>query len=367
MNMITTDLRYRCIGCMRFLISLLLVLICQPLRAQDSTALPATDIYLLDISRDKKGLLQFQNPVRITKNENYDNVPWFYPDGSAILYAAVHDSSAGDSSKSDIYKYDLRTQKTTVIINTPKMAEYSPMVPPNKVGVSVVRVLEDNVTQILARCDDKTDECINFLPKQKKVAYYVWMDASRVAYVIVDDPMRLLMTTLSTGKTDTIAEDVGRCVQKVPGKNVQISYVDKGSNPWTIKVYDGKSKKISIVVETIEDQEDYCYMPDGSLLMGDRTELYHFIPPTATSNMASAHTSSSKQNSPPNSKTSPASSKGQPAKPEKPKEEKSSKKGRGPWVQVATFRSMAVYQFYRIAVSPQGDKLAVVTYPDEKP
>src|SRR5205085_2123611 len=75
--------------------------------AQDSTTLPATDIYLLDISLDKKGKLQFENPQLITKNENYDNEPWWYPDGSAILYAAVHDSSAADSSKSDIFKYDL--------------------------------------------------------------------------------------------------------------------------------------------------------------------------------------------------------------------------------------------------------------------
>src|SRR5205809_8007287 len=101
--------------------------------------LPATDIYLLEISTDKKGKLKFENPDRITKNENYDNEPWWYPDGSAILYAAVSDSSAGDTSKADIYKYDVNSKKTRVVINTPQTAEYSPALMPNKTGISVVR------------------------------------------------------------------------------------------------------------------------------------------------------------------------------------------------------------------------------------
>src|SRR3989442_14561037 len=74
--------------------------------------LPATDIYLLEISKDKRGDLVFENPARITRNENYDNEPWWYPDGSAILYAAISDSSAGDTSKADIYKYDINSHKT---------------------------------------------------------------------------------------------------------------------------------------------------------------------------------------------------------------------------------------------------------------
>src|SRR5690348_6553523 len=94
--------------------------------SKDSTALPATDIYLVDITLDKKGNQVFENPALITKNENYDNEPWWYPDGSAILFASVRDSSARDSSKADIYKYDLRTHKTSVVINTPKTAEFSP-------------------------------------------------------------------------------------------------------------------------------------------------------------------------------------------------------------------------------------------------
>ncbi len=319
---------------------------------------------------DKKGKLQFQNPQLITKNENYDNEPWWYPDGSAILYAAVHDSSAADSSKADIFKYDMRTQKTSTIINTVKTAEFSPMIPPNKVGVSVVRVLEDDSTQVFAKCDNKTDECENLLPNQKKVAYYMWVDAARVAFVVLGDPMQLLLYNFTTKKLDTLADDVGRCLQKVPGKNLQIAFVDKGSNPWTIKTYDGKGGKISGVAPTLEGEEDFSYMPDGSLLMADESRLYHYAPPAAVAGASSSARggSASSHTAPSNSKTSSSNSKNAPAKPEKPKEEKSKKNNdTGPWEKVADFKGTALFQFYRLAVSPKGDKLAVVTYPDEKP
>jgi len=315
--------------------------------AQDEP-LPATDIYLLEISTDKKGKLKFENPVRITKNDNYDNEPWWYPDGSAILYAGVSDSSAGDTSKADIYKYDVNAKRTRVVINTPQTAEYSPVLMPNKTGISVVRVLEDKTSQVFANCNDNTDECVNLLPKIKNVGYYVWMDASRVALYLLGDPAILVAVNLTTGKIDTVAEDIGRCLQKVPGKNVQIAYVDKSESRWLIKTYDGKSGKKSTIVETLEEQEDFCYMPDGSLLMGAGSDLYHYVPPTAVATTTAKGGASSKNDS-------------KEEKPDKPK------KNDNPWDKVAEFEGTSVAQFYRIAVSPKGDKIAVVTYPDEKP
>ncbi|HYV90278.1 MAG TPA: hypothetical protein VE978_00775 [Chitinophagales bacterium] len=342
------------------------VITCYASLAQDATTLPETDIYLLDIGTDKRGNLLFENPVRITKNEGYDNEPWFYPDGSAILYSAVRDTtSRSDTLRADIYKYNLNDQKITAVIRTPRTSEFSPMIPPNKIGVSVVRVLEDDTSQVLARCIDKQDDCDALFPKIRKVGYYIWVDPVRVAMVIVSDPAILVVANLTTGKVDTIAEDVGQCLQKLPGKNLQIAFVDKGSNPWTIKLFDGKSGKVSGVVPTLEDQQDFCFMPDGSLLMGSGSKLYHYVPPVAlatTSRQASSHATTP-------GKGAAANSKNVPAQPGKPQEKKVKKNDNdtGPWEEVADFKGTAVYQFYRLAVSPKGNKLAVVTYLEEKP
>ena len=311
--------------------------------------LPNTDIYLLDITTDpKKGDLHFDNPVLITKNEKYDNQPWWNPEGTYILYA-----SARDTFKSDILKYNLPDRKTTTLINTPLAAEYSPMLMPDKIHISVVEVPQNDTVQILSKCDHQLDECVNLLPKFKgQIGYYVWIDASRVALYVLGDPALLMLANISTGEVDTIAEDVGRCVQKLPGKNLQIGFVDMGSN--TIKLYDPKTKKTTDVVQVLEDEQDFCFMPDGSLLMGHGPELFRYVPPaTLTASTSTAR-----------SYTTPY---GQKKEDDKKKNDKKDSGDEGPWKVVANFEGTAVEYFYRIAVSPKGDKIAVVTYEDEKP
>ena len=315
------------------------------------TELPNTDIYLLDITTDKKGKLQFQNPSLITKNDKYDNQPWWNAEGTYILYASVR-----DTFKSDIYKYNLPDRKTSVLINTPLTSEYSPMLMANKINISVVQVVQDDTTQILAKCDNKEDQCYNLLPKFKgQVAYYAWIDANRVAMYVLGDPATLLLADVSTGKVDTIAEDVGRCVQKLPGKNLQIGFVDKSSNPWQIKLYDAKSKKITEVVPTLEEEEDFCFMPDGSILMGHESELFHYVPPASLIANTTTRTYTS------------SSYKGASKEVDKKEDKKANKNPNDPWEVVANFDGTAVEYFYRLAVSPKGDKIAIVTYEDEKP
>ncbi|MCY7409619.1 MAG: hypothetical protein LH473_05045 [Chitinophagales bacterium] len=314
--------------------------------AQD--ALPATDIYALDISKDSKGKLHFENPYLITKNEGYDNQPWYYADGSAILYCAVNDTFGAD-----ILKYNFFQNKTNVLINTPFTAEYSPMVMADKVGISCIRVLEDDSTQVMARCDDKTDSCKNLFPKLTKVAYYAWIDGARAAMLILgnEDSISLQIGNISNGEIKRVAEETGRCIQKVPGKNALVAFVDKSNeSQWQIKTYDSKSGKISTVVECVEESEDFCYMPDGSILMGSGPMLWRYVPPVAVA------TAGGKQ--------APA-----PAKDDKKDEKKDKKKAEKNknWDMVADFRGTAVAQFYRMAVSPKGDKMVMVTYPDDRP
>jgi len=313
------------------------------------TELPNTDIYLLEISQDKKQQWVFQNPMLITKNDKYDNQPWWSPDGTYLLYSSVR-----DTFKPDIYRYSLADRKTSVIINTPQTAEYSPVMMPDKVNISVVQVSSNDSAQVLAKCDNKTDECVNLLPKVNGlIGYYVWIDGSRVALYMLGDPATLQIANLSTNKIDTIAEDVGRCIQKVPGKNAIIAYVDKSSNPWSIKVYDAKSGKTTSVVKTLEEDEDFCFMPDGSLLMGHGSELYRYVPPPSVIAPAT--------------RTGPTQT--QQDKKESDKDEKKfdKKNPNAPWELVADFDGMPVEYFYRLAVSPKGDLIAIVTYEDEKP
>lgn len=305
--------------------------------------MPDTDIYLLDIATNAKGKLVFENPRKITKNAGYDNQPWWYPDGSALLYASV--AADSDTPRADINKYLLSSGRTLTVINTPRTAEFSPMLMADKTHISVVRILEDNQTQVLARCADHNDECITLFPKITNVAYYVWLDNNRVAMALLDEEMPLVIGNLANGRVDTIATHVGRCLQRVPGRNPVLAFVDKSKRPWTIRLYDGRSGKISALVPVAgNDDEDFAFMPDGSVLMGSGPFLYRHVPAALQQP----------------TRTTAAAGKSDEKKPE-------DKKSSGLWEKVADFSQTPVRQFYRIAVSAAGDKLAVVTYTGSKP
>ncbi|MCS6916529.1 MAG: hypothetical protein RMK52_01835 [Chitinophagales bacterium] len=310
--------------------------------------LPDTDIYLMDITTNAKGKLVFENPRKITKNPAYDNQPWWYPDGSAILYTSVPAES--DTPRADINKFILATGRTLTVINTPRTSEFSPMLMADKTHISVVRILEDNQTQVLAKCADVNDECKTLFPRLLGVAYYTWLDNNRVAMALLTSEEELVLTigNVATGRVDTIAQNVGRCVQRVPGKNPMLAFVDKNKKTWTIRLYDGRSGKISDLVPVAEaEAEDFAFMPDGSILMGGGSVLYRYQTPALQ----------------PTTRTPAPPAKSGKEEAKKQEEKKSS----GLWEKAADFSQSPVRQFYRLAVSPNGDKLALVVYSGAKP
>ncbi|MCS6992068.1 MAG: hypothetical protein NZL95_09455 [Chitinophagales bacterium] len=317
--------------------------------------LPDTDIYILNISTDEKGNLVFDSPRKITQNKGYDNQPSWYPDGSAILYSTVPFEL--DTPRADINKYILSNGRTLTIINTPRTSEFSPMLMADKTHVSVVRILEDDSTQVLAKCADGTDDCQILFPKLKGVGYYTWLDQNRVAMALLGEELTLVIGHVATGRLDTLAVNVGRCLQRVPGRNPLLAFVDKNKKPWTIRLYDGRSGKISdLVPVTGAEDEDFAFMPDGSILMGSQSFLYRHVPAivqTSARSSASAAVASKQEEK----KQTQAS-----------KEKKQDQyKVSAHWAKVADFSQTAIRQFYRLAVSPNGDKIALVTYSGIKP
>ncbi len=330
--------------------SLVVWLVCGTGTQAQWANLPNSDIYLFEITTNEKGKLLFQNPVRVTKNPMYDNQPWWLPDGSGFLYASVQGEL--DTTKSDIYKYDLAKNRHMAVLNTARTAEFSPMMMPDKTTLSVVRILEDNTSQVLARCIDKTDECVAIFPQVRNVAYYTWLDANRAVLHLLGDPSLLVVANVLTGRMDTVAVDVGRCLQRTPGKQPMVAFVDKSSKPYRIKLLDGKSGKVSEVVRMAGDgNEDFCFMPDGSLLMGVGTFLLRYPYQEVNPAVAASRPTTVKQPNP----------KQDQSKTEKKSERKS--QGWEPWEKVADLSHLPIGRFDRLAVDPTGSKLAVVVYP----
>src|SRR5262249_9562032 len=106
---------------------------------------PDADVYLaaLRVSGGQVSLGPLRN---ITQRAGYDNQPFFTRDSKGILYTARI-----DDKQTDIFRYDLQSQRTERVTNTPE-GEYSATPLPGG-GFSVIRVEPDSA-QRLWRFDD---------------------------------------------------------------------------------------------------------------------------------------------------------------------------------------------------------------------
>lgn len=267
-------------------------------------AQPNTEIYLFDIG-EKEGKIELSNLRNISNNEGYDNQPSFYDDNTVLF-------SSTRNRQTDIARYDIATGKVSWITNTPDGSEYSPLRIPNSDDLSAIR-LDTNGLQRLYRYDTSTGKSKELL-KDLKVGYHVWSDENiLISSVLVDEGMDLVVSDLKDGSNRTIQKNVGRSLHKIPTAEL-LSFLKLGEDPISIKSLDsttGATKRIIPIMSTVSD---ICWLSDGTVLAGDGNRLSKF-----------------------NSKTD--------------------KK----WEMIWRFEEKEIYQISRMAVSPDGKHLAIVS------
>jgi hypothetical protein len=269
------------------------------------TALPATDIYLVDMKMHS-GLVELGKPVQITEWQGYDNQPMFLPDGKSFFYTSIR-----DDAQADIYQY---TISENVLANITKTfeSEYSATVMPDGKFFSVIRVERDS-TQRLWKFPLAGGEPSLVLERVKPVGYQAWGDANTVALFVLGNPPTLQLADIRTGNAEVVAQNIGRSLHKIP-KQEAISFVHKvGDTEWLIKRLDLKARTISTLAKTLPGSEDYAWTPQGILLMGQDSKLFQCDP-----------------------------------------------KKNGEWQEIADFSSAGLKNITRLAVSPKGEKLAIV-------
>jgi dipeptidyl aminopeptidase/acylaminoacyl peptidase len=252
-----------------------------PLRAQAPTPAssprpspaaqaPATDIFLVDLTL-RGGVLALGRPERVTEHEGYDNQPAFSPDGRSLYFT----SRIGDQT--DVQRYDLATRQVRAWRQTPE-SEFSPTPAPGG-GLSVVRFEADG-TQRLWRLEEG-GAAEPLVPDVKPVAYHAWADAETLVLVVLGDPLTLQVADRRSGKADVVARQVGRCVRPVPGRTT-VSFVRKvAKGEWWLEALDPKTRATARIGRLPEGVEDYAWLPDGRVLVGQGARLLE-LPPGAT-------------------------------------------------------------------------------------
>lgn len=176
--------------------------------AASGQAAPEPDLFLAPLSL-QNGRPVVGAVVDITKRPGYDNQPSFTPDGRAILY-----TSTREDGQSDIYRYDLASHEISRITRTPE-SEYSATVMPGGRRFSVVRVEQDSTQRLWSFAMDGSDPRL-VIETLKPVGYHAWIDANDLALFVLGRPNALVHTDVRTGKSDTLARNIGRSLLPLP-------------------------------------------------------------------------------------------------------------------------------------------------------
>ncbi|HJM85855.1 MAG TPA: phosphoglycerate mutase family protein, partial [Candidatus Marinimicrobia bacterium] len=189
-------------------------------------------------------------------------------------------------------------------------SEYSPLQIGSTQTFSAIRLEEDG-TQLLYKYNMRNGKGEVLVP-DLKIGYHSWIDRNRVLSFVLDDPPTLQLSYLIDGENRVLDSTIGRSLHPIPGKSL-MSYVSKQKEPWSINSIHPETGEIDFIMNTLDGSEDYAWTPSGTIIMGKEVKLYKFDP------------------------------------------DRDSK-----WVEIGDLSNSGLSSITRLAVSPKGDKIAVV-------
>lgn len=289
--------------------------------------LPKTEIWVFDLKQSPVGY-SISNPQKIKVGKEYNNQPWFTQDGQSMYFV----SNAKEGGKTDIFRYDFNKTRHQLkqITNTKNESEYSPRLTPDGELISCVRVAKDTVTQNLCTYNLKGKKPEILFPQIKTFGYYCWKNQIEILSFHVPEPFAFKQHNLINNKQDTLAMNIGRCIKNQRGRILYIDKTDTGDylikmvNPKRMgnRTYDSIAPD-KVLARSLPDQEDFDILKGKDLLMGMDGFVYRkqdfFNNPDV------------------------------------------------PWEPFLDLNHYKIYSFYRLAVSPIGNRIAVVAYSGDKP
>lgn len=262
----------------------------------------ATEIYLFDLIQNDS-IFNIENPVNISENVGYDNQPSFLLDGSGILFSSTR------NGQTDIVLYNLENKTKAWLTETPG-SEYSPIQTPNKKYFSSI-YLEEDGTQLLWKYPFNRKKP-SILIENLKVGYHVWFTNKIIVSFVLNEPPTLEVSNLRFKIKYPIDKNIGRSILKIPNTE-KISFISHEHEDPEIYAIDPYTSEKEYLADAVEGSQDLTWTPDGTMIMGSGSKLYKL-------------------------------------KPGKDKD----------WIEIATLEAYNLKDITRLAVSPLGNKIAIV-------
>ena len=229
-------------------------------------AQPNTEVFLFDLNQ-KNGGFELSNFRNVSNNEGYDNQPSFL-DNNTIFYSGTR------NGQTDIVEYTISTGEKRWICNT-EGSEYSPLKIPGQDAVSAIRLDKDG-TQLLRKYSLQNDAS-SVLIDSLIIGYHVWFNSNvLVSAVLEDDAMSLFSSHIKEHQNDRFQKKIGRSLHNIPMSDL-VSYISKENDSiWEVRSVDPISGATTFLFNTLPNCEDMCWLSNGAAVMAKDGTLYGF-------------------------------------------------------------------------------------------
>ncbi len=223
------------------------------------------EVYVFDIFPAYEGL-ELLNVRNISNNEGYDNQPSFISNESVVF-------ASNNNGQTDISEYNFTTEQKKWANQKTEGSEYSPQKFPSNDDLAAVRLDKDG-TQRLYRYNSQTGKSAEVI-KDLQVAYFAFYNNDKIfATVLNNDTLDLTLIDLSTQSVDTLFKNAGRKLQRVPN-TTSMSYTlanDEGN--LDLYVMDMSNRESYFICELPVGVQDYVWINDAQILIGMGSKLY---------------------------------------------------------------------------------------------
>lgn len=269
--------------------------------------LPACDIYLFDVVTAENSI-SIANGRNVTKRAGYDNQPWFTPSGNSFLFTANY-----QPDRTDVYEFELESGEIQQVTDSPDQ-EYSPQVSEDNQTLSFVTDGETANQSIwsIDREGKNFNWVLKDLGEREPVGYYAWNRSTKQILFWSRYGFSLQLVDLQKNTARYVTGDaIPVSPQIIPG-TTNFSFVHRqGNGEVWIKELNPKTFAIRPLVMIVGANHHYGWTPCGGILMAQGTKLQQWRPG-------------------------------------------------GKWEAVADFSEFKMQSPTRLAVSPDGKKMAVV-------
>jgi len=233
--------------------------------------LPNCQIYMMDYAIIGDSVY-FDTPLFLSSfnPKGYNNQPQFFSDQELYITTNYYDADRTDIVKLNMV--DRTLQRVTKTVES----EYSPSLTPDGNNFSVIRVEKYGNDQSLHQYPlDQSNSGRRLLKDLKNVGYHIWLSQDQLGLFLVEEPIKMVIADLKTGRNRYLLDNVGRCLKR--SKEGDLVIVHKLlPNKWYLKIYDPIRGSFKIITETLPGKEDFEILPDGSFLMARDSKVFRY-------------------------------------------------------------------------------------------